>query len=129
MEGMIILSISCSHDVVVEHIYSLPGSNNSNWVCSNNSNWVRQGRGFGGSGGCTPDPPKVSQKEDIITLSISCSHDVAVEHIYSLSGSNNSNWVRQGRGFVGSEGGGEYLRPPQGVSNGRYDHSDYFLFS
>ena len=69
MEGMIILSISCSHDVVVEHIYSLPGSNNSNWVCSNNSNWVRQGRGFGGSGGggVPPTPPRC-RKRKILSL-------------------------------------------------------------
>ena len=50
MEGMLILPVSCLHDVAVEHIYSLPGSKNSNRV--------RQGRGFGGfeGGGGTPDP-------------------------------------------------------------------------
>ena len=61
-------------------------------------------RGVGG----TPDPPDGSQMEDMLILPVSCLHDVAVEHIYSLPGSKNSNRGRQGRGFGGFEGGGGY---------------------
>ena len=69
---------------------------------------MRQGRGFGRfeGGGGTPDPPEGSQMKAMVILLFFCFHYVAVERIYSLTGSNNSNRVRQGRGFGGFKGGG-----------------------
>ena len=79
MEGMLILPFSCLHDVAVEHIYSLPGSKNSNRG--------RQGRGFGGveGGGGYPRPPEVSQMEGMLILPNFCYHNIAVKRLVFLS--------------------------------------------
>ena len=99
MEDMVTLLVSCLHHVAVEHISRPPESNNSKRRL--------QGRGFGGveGDGGYPRPPEGSQMEDIVILLVSCFHYVDVERIYSLTGTNNSNRVRQGRGFGGFEGG------------------------